>query len=454
MQVVLRRGSRFALIGMLALIGASCSEEGTQAAPSDSTPLSQTGAIEPKAGDGSVVSQFAGEEWFLGTVPDRAEAADSSRAPIKVGMINIDDAPLGALPELTRAMDAGVKFINTELGGVRGAPIELVKCSVDLSPEKSQACARKMVEDDVIAVVPGINIMSNAAVPVLEQASIPIVGGIPVNEAEMVSPLSFQFSGGSPGAFVAFVSDAHSRLQAKKIVVSYANLPQIGGPAQKYGSQLARDLGIEVVEVPFDLGATDMSAVIQRASAEKPDAIMVSAADASCATSMNALADLSVTVPVYMVGSCADQKWLEQVGVDRVKNIQFAIEGRLDQTVSKSADTELYRTAMAKYSTDVNAAGAATVAFRSLMNLYGAMIDSTSAPSSQSLIDYFRAARAHPNFDGHPYTCDGKQIPELPSMCSPQEVLVRLQGPGYLDFVESPSGWVDVPAVIASARGS
>ena len=51
-----------------------------------------------------------------------------------------------------------------------------------------------------------------------------------------------------------------------------------------------------------------------------------------------------------------------------------------------------------------------------------------------------------PNFDGHPYTCDGKQMPGLPALCAPQQVLVELTGPG--EFVEVSDGWIDVAELL------
>ena len=80
---------------------AACSEADTpEAATTTAAPTTRgSGAPEPKAGDGSVVSKFAGSPWLLGDVPERATPADSSKPPIKVGFPVIDVAVgmLGAL---------------------------------------------------------------------------------------------------------------------------------------------------------------------------------------------------------------------------------------------------------------------------------------------------------------------------------------------------------------------
>ena len=46
------------------------------------------------------------------------------------------------------------------------------------------------------------------------------------------------------------------------------------------------------------------------------------------------------------------------------------------------------------------------------------------------------------------YTCDGKQIPELPSLCASQEVLVSIAADGQT-FSEESDGWIDVPKLVA-----
>ena len=126
----------------------------------------------------------------------------------------------------------------------------------------------------------------------------------------------------------------------------------------------------------------------------------------------------------------------------------FNIEGRLNQRVVDSADTEIYNAVIDEYGPDgLNAAGAATVSFRSTMNLWVALEELGAAATPESLIDWFRATVDQANFDGHPYTCDGEQMPGLPALCSPQQVLVELVGPE--EFAEVSDGWIDVAELLS-----
>lgn len=438
----------------VAMTTASCSEPeragDASGGADDPTTTVREGAPDPLPGDGSVVSMWAGQPWFLGTVPDIATAADATRPSIKVGFMNIDSGPVAATPELHQATDAAIEFINTELGGVDGRPIEIVFCETDLGVDKATACARKMVEERVVAVLDGLNLSAGAATKVLEENGIPWVGGIPIDPAEMTSPIAFQFSGGAPGAFVAFADHAANDLGAERVAVLYANTPQISGAAVDYGVALLKAFGVEVTEIAFDLTTQDYASIVQRAVEADPDAVVVGAADFACPKVMQAVSDLGIDTTVYMVGSCADRKWIDQVGADKVDGTIFNIESRIVRPGAYHADIDIYRSVIEKYGEGVNARGAATVAFRGAMNLYDVLLELGDEPTPAGVIDTFRAAVDRSSFDGHPYTCDGDQIPDLPSLCAAQEVLVRVGGPAGDVFTEESDGWIDVPGIVRS----
>ena len=128
-------------------LAAGCSETGpvggeqAQADPGAGDVMA-AGGYEAVRNDGPVIERFPGANWFHGELPAEAKKADPDATPVKVGFIGINDGPIAALPELLQATETAVKFVNAELGGVDGHPIELVPCSVSLSPESSQRCAR------------------------------------------------------------------------------------------------------------------------------------------------------------------------------------------------------------------------------------------------------------------------------------------------------------------------
>lgn len=445
-----RTGALVAAGLLVAGLLAGCSE---QAADTTTTvPAAAGGAsgVVPGAGDGTtVLSRFTGETWFDGDVP-APRKADPSKPPVKVGFVSVDAGPIGAMPELHTSTDAAVKFMNAELGGVGGRPVELVPCvlSNPMSPDEAQGCGRKLVAEQVVAVLGGIGLSQGPLLQVLADNDVPYVGGLPVNEAEMSSTDSFQFSGGGPGAFVAFADQAVRKDGADRIAVLYADYPSIRQAAVDYGAALARSLGAtQVTEIPFPMGSQDYSAVVQKAVESDPQAIFVGAADMACTPILQALADLKSTAQVYMVGSCADRKFLDKVGLAKVAGTRFNVENRIDLAKVPEADFPIYLEAMKVYGKGTNALGAATVSFRDAMNLWAVMESVAPDVTGTRVTEALRAATDEPSFAGHPYTCDGRQIPAMPALCAPQQVIAQIDEDG--SFSEASDGWIDVPTVLA-----
>ncbi|MFM7069982.1 MAG: ABC transporter substrate-binding protein [Actinomycetes bacterium] len=444
-----RRATLAVAVAAATVLLAACSEPEPTDPQGAPTTAAVTG-VTAGPGDGrTVLSKFSGATWFNGDVP-KPTTAKSDRPAIRVGFVSVDSGPIGAMPELHTATDAAVRFINTELGGVRGAPVELVPCvlSNPMSPEEAQGCGRTFIANDVVAVLGGIGLAQGPLLEVLENNQIPYVGGLPVNEAEMSSTASFQFSGGGPGAFAAFADQAVRRDGARRVAVLFADYPSIRNAAVDYGAGLATSLGAEkVTTIPFPMGSQDYSTVAQKAVDARPDAIFVGAADLACVPIMQAIADLRSTAKVYMVGSCADRKFLDRVGLATVAGTRFNVENRIDLDQVPEADFPIYLEAMRRYGADTNPLGAATVSFRDAMNLWAAMRGLSGPVTGGALTKEFRAARNAPSFTGHPYTCDGQQIPALPALCAAQQVVAELRPDG--SFSEASDGWIDVPKLIA-----
>jgi branched-chain amino acid transport system substrate-binding protein len=435
-----------ASIALVALGATACVERvesgqggSTGASTRPSTPANVQGGSA--ANGPPAITGYEGEKVSFGTIPDAPKQATGN--PIKVGMINQENTPLGSFPELRLGAQAAVDFINRELGGVDGRPLELSPCITTFSVEKSQQCAQDLVQQDVVAVTGGIDITSSGSIPVLEQNNLPYIGGIPVNFTEMQSPMSFQFSGGAPGAFVAFAKHA-ADTGAKKVVVAYADYPPIKSAAVDYGVRTLEKLGVpEIVEVPFPVTATDLLPVITKAKESGADAVFVGAADTACAPAMKNAHDLGLTSQMYLVGACAAPNIADQIGVEAVEGRIFNIENPSDPN---DLETAMYFAAVAKHgSPELPAASAATISFRNVMNLYALMVElGPDNITKETLLEKVRASRNRPSFAGHPYTCDGAQMPDLRALCAPQQILVKRTG----DDLTPQTDWIDVPAIV------
>ena len=448
------------VIGVFALLAAACSEPEPETAAGDATtstteapdttvddddtgdtPIDTTDAPE---GDGtSIVERLAGEEWFLGTIPDLPVAADESLEPIKIGMINQEDTAAGSFPELRFAAEAAINFINAELGGVDGRPLELFPCITEFSVESSQACAQELVLEDVVALVGGIDVLVQGALPVLEQNGLPVVGGIPAGLAEQRSPLSFSFSGGTAGGMAAFMQHAQEQ-GYEKAFIAYGEFDSFQVAAEDYGARVGEDLGLEVRLRPFPLFGADYTSVLNDAKAFDADAVIINAADAACVPVMEGFRDFGFEGTLYMFGACAAEEIID-AAAGAESGVVFNGEGPPDPD---DIEGEIFDLASNEYNTG-NAQAAGTVAFRGMMNLYSLLVElGGDNVTSEGIVEILEGAVDRESFWGHPYTCDGEQVPGLPSLCAPQQALFTFDETATITFI---SDWIDTVALFESA---
>ena len=374
-------------------------------------------------------------------VPDAPKVAAGE--PIKIGMINQETAALGAFPELTKTAQAGTKFINKYLNGVDGRPLELTTCDLvnPLDAQGSLGCAQQMIDEGVVAVLGGID-LSGEGIQTLSDNGIPYVGGIPVSSAAGRAELSFQFSGGTWGALVAYLKHAADN-DAKNVSIVYMDYGVIG-EADEVANKAADQLGINVNLFSYGIGAMfDLAPIINGALETGPDAIVILAADAGCPAAFSSVEQSATKIPVYLIGACASPKILEAAG-DTVIGKIFSIESKLEES---EPDLVFFTGMLAEFDPSVDAVGVSTVEIRSLFNLYSIMRQVGGENiDSKSIVTALRATKNEPSFMGHPYTCDGKQFPELPAFCAPQQMLITTSSVG--SFQRITDEWVDVLAVL------
>lgn len=435
-----RRALGWALAGALAVAGCSESAEDGGGDPS----ITDGADTTLPQGD-SVVERYAGEDWFLGVLPDAPTAADADADPIVIGLINQEDTPLGSYPEIRRAVEAGVDFVNTELGGVDGHPVELRTCVTSFNPEQSASCAQEMEQAGVVALVGGIDVTSNGSIPVLEQNGIAQVGGIPANLVEQKSDVTFFLSGGVTGALAAFLAHTAER-GGDSAVVAYGEFESFAVAANDYAVPVADSLDIDLETVSFPLTATDFLPVLTRASESDPDSIIVAAAGAACAPIMQTYQDLEIEAQLYLVGACADAEIIRaadgaQEGVIFNSEGPPVGEGDVEAGIFNSVN-ELYG--------NNEAGGAGTVGLRSFLGLYG-VLDGLGVDgiSRGAVLDSMRSAVDQPNFWGHPYTCDGQQVAGLPALCAPQQSLIEVGPAG--EIVTINEEWYETVAIFDRA---
>jgi len=296
------------------------------------------------------------------------------------------------------------------------------------------------VEAGVPAVLGGVDVFGTG-ISVLGQNGVPYVGGIPISDESATSPTSFQWSGGTWGAAVAF-ADHIASSGAKRAAMVHPDFGPIN-EAAGMGRKVLDGAGVATTDVPYPITGTDLTPALQAAVAPDPDALIVLGADTMCRSAIDAARDLGITATMYYLGACASPTVTSQFPPEVLEGAYFNVEGPIS---ADDPDTVLYGAVMERYARDVDAVGAATVAFRSTINLYRALRSIDARPITA---DAVRAALGSqvstPSFMGHPSTCDHRQIEGLPAMCSPQQILVEMHD----GTLRQRGTWVDVGAVLS-----
>lgn len=364
-------------------------------------------------------------------------ATKATGTPIRLGMVNQENTAAGSYPELSQAVMAATAFINGELGGVDGRPIEVEVCNTEFSAEGSTACGQQFVEKGVPAVLGGIDVFGNA-IDTLEENGIPFVGGIPISPQSVEDANSFQWSGGGWGATVAFSWYAAEKVHAKKVAIVYGDFGSITDSAEM-GKQVLEGYGVDVQLVPYPVMSTDISSALNAAAASKPDAMFILAADSGCKAGFDGVAALGIKAAMFYTGACAAPTIIEEAGPAKTNGAYFNVESPLG-THPADPDMELYAGVIEKYGNGLDPIGAGTVSFKSMMNLYVILSELDGDITPKSITDGLAAQVEAKSFGSHPYTCDGKQFAGLTAMCSPQQILGQMHD-GQLKQV---GDWIDV----------
>jgi branched-chain amino acid transport system substrate-binding protein len=435
------RRRRLAAVVVIALgVLAACSEP----LPKQSaTPTSTLPGSDGCAGKASLLPCIPKGTMLAPYLP--AKPTKATGTPIKIGTINQDTGAAGAFPELTAADRTAIDFINNELNGVDGHPIELVTCDTQFSPDLSQACAQQMVAQNVDAVVGGIDVWGTG-ITTLENNGIPYVGGIPVSLEAARSPVSFQFSGGIWGAVLGHGEYAIRKHHAKRIAIIAADFGPITDAA-KLGQRVLEQRGVGTTLVSVAPINADMVQALNAAAQSNPDAIIALTADSGCKPAMLTAQQLGLKVPILYTGACAAPKIVDSVN-GAADGAVFNLEADLDPG---NPDNVLYQLIAARYGPEhrYESLSAGTVSFRAMVNLYAVLRTIGGDHITRGrVLEAFRTGRNHPSFFGHPYTCDGHQLEGYPAMCSPQQSLGRLDR----GTVTGVTGWLDVGA-FAGASG-
>jgi hypothetical protein len=92
---------------------------------------------------------------------------------------------------------AYARWINSK-GGINGRKLKVLTCNDHNDTVSAANCARRAVDENVVAVVGSYSQHARSFFSPLEAAGIPYLGGYGVTDDEFTSPLSYPVNGGQP----------------------------------------------------------------------------------------------------------------------------------------------------------------------------------------------------------------------------------------------------------------
>jgi branched-chain amino acid transport system substrate-binding protein len=347
-------------------------------------------------------------------------------SPVVLGVLNLESGPV-TFPEVYQAEQAAVAYVNDYKGGLGGHPIKLVHCATDGQPSTSARCANQIVDQKPVAILGAADTGSPGSIPVYARAGLAYLGGIAFTPVEQNFKDAAIFSSISTGDNAAMSVYAAKKLGVKSAAVIYTSDTQ--GSASALGTIIPTmtNAGItKITKIPVPPTASDVSSAVATATSAQPDLVYVDT-PAACPNVLASLKQLGYQGKIAGIDPCTSPKAI-QGSNGGSEGLYFAAP--VLDPFSSDKDAQLYQAALKKYGpSDIALDSLATIGFQSVINVQAALASSSTADlTKEKILAAFRTGSDHPNFMGHPYTCDGKQIAGASAVCNAYQQIRQLKG--------------------------
>ncbi|NDZ97601.1 ABC transporter substrate-binding protein [Streptomyces sp. SID6673] len=251
----------------------------------------------------SVVSCSSDDDSSGGSTSAAGESGvKAAGQAIKVGLFNPSKGP-ATQAGVSSGKTAALDYINNQIGGINGRPIDIVDCGIDqTAPESTIACANQFVQAGVVAAVDGYDSESLAAVPILTAAGIPLVGQIPFNTATGAKADNRVYFGPPPAAFLVGFMQSLKAAGKTSLTLANADLPQAHQVFDGLLAPLGKQLGIEVKSVYYPPTGPNFTALATTLADGNPDAagLMTAPNDNTCTKLSQSLRSVGYKGTMFM----------------------------------------------------------------------------------------------------------------------------------------------------------
>jgi len=415
----------------------------TGAAPTTGAVTATTGVTDTTGATGTTAAAGGDEDVvtdYLSFTGGTAGAADESLSPIAIGWVNAQGGA-NELPEATAGAEAAVDYVNTELGGIGGHPIELHTCFIVEAEEEGQACAQQLVNDDDVAIIAfGAVVTGNEAFHSTVAGGKPVIIGVSANPADNTAENTYALYGTQTSVLGPWGTYARDVIGAGTAAVVFPSQAGANSAADATTAGLEA-AGIDVTSVGYEPEATDLIGPLTAAGGQNADVVIPMTDVAGCVNLYNALQQVAPDTPVVSNPLCLAPPVAEGTGGD-LPQWTYGIAQSLPGDAS-APDSAVYLETSAQHGLDPAQAGSPFAALSWSMILTVAKFMNAVGPDGitpESMTEQAQAFEG-PLIMGAP-SVDCGYDPEQPAACNNQTKFYQYNGQGQFEAV---SDWLRPP---------
>ena len=447
-----RSGRRAAYLGaaalaVTALAAAGCSSSGSSSGASSGSSAGSSSSTSAQASSPAPVPTGSGQGGlgaqavtnFLSYVGGTSGPANKSLPPVTIGFVNQQGGPVAIGLHATDGAQMAVNYINAELGGVGGHPVQLDTCFIASAEEEGTGCAQKFLANKAVDVIAmgGVVIGVQSFYSTLA-GKIPVVGGVaalPVDGAQQNTVVLFGDAIHVLGPIGTYASTV---LHAKTGVVLYPN-NSTDTPGALADEAALKSAGLTVKMGPYPPNATDLTGVLTATGAASADIVIPNVDASGCVAIAKALQQQGITDAKKIVSPplCLNGQVAAGLGGDFPKWTYLIASSLFGDPTDPGMAA--YEKVAAKYSTPANAPDPWNIVdFGQLLTVDKILNQVGYAHLSPSAILSAAKAFKGPQALGAPALDCGK-YPNAPGICNDRSQFFEYEGKD-----NKPSPWVKV----------
>jgi branched-chain amino acid transport system substrate-binding protein len=232
---------------------------------------------------------------YLTYTGGKSGAANMSLSPVDIGYVNQQGGPTAVGLLATNGAQMAVNYINKQLGGVDGHPVQLVTCFIAAAEEEGTTCAQKFLANKNVHVVAmgGVAIGVQSFYSTLGGA-LPVIDGVaalPIDAAQKNSVILFGDGTHVLGPMGTYATQVlHAKTASVIYPASNADIP--GALAIEAGLKAA---GVTVKMEGYPPTTTNLTGILTAAGAQTADMVVPYTDASGCVNIAKALVQLGIT---------------------------------------------------------------------------------------------------------------------------------------------------------------